>query len=170
MADAGGERLVLTTPRRSLILAAAVCAAMAVLGLWYVSVTDDFLVRLWSQLGIFLLVVGVISAMIGLRKPPQLILTPEGFTLTGMASPGLIGWSEVEAFRVYEEASDEDGQGGVAPHAAWVLHEDAPARDRLISKINRQGGLPIDGSLPLNIGMKPEPLAALMESWRVRYG
>lgn len=170
MADVGGERLVLTTPRRSLILAAVVCAATAALGLWFISITDDFVMRLWSQVGVFVLVLAAVLALFKLRNPPQLILTPEGFTLTGLGSPGPIGWSEVAAFKVYEEAADINGDGGVPPHAAWVLHENAPTRDLLTSRINRQGGLPIDGSLPRNIGMEPQSLAALMENWRVRYG
>lgn len=171
MAEGGAERLVLTTSRWWLTGAAVACAATAVLGLWVISITDDAIERFWSGFAVFLLLLGVVVALFKLRKPPQLILTPEGFLLTGLGSPGLIRWSEVESFQVYEEEeSYPEANDAVPAHAAWVLRDDAPAMDRLTSVINRKGGLPIDGSLPRNIGMKPEPLAALLEDWRVRHG
>lgn len=170
MSAATSERLVLTTPRHRLALAGAGCAAALALGLWFLSQNEDPIIELWSWLGVILLGLGVVAAVVQLRRPPQLILTPEGFTLTGLVATGLIRWSDVATFLVYEEEPDRDGEGGVPAHAAWRLTERSGTRDQLVARLNRLGDLPIDGSLPRNIGLAPDALVQLMENWRTRYG
>ena len=130
--------------------------------------------KVWSWVGVAILAVGAVSIALQLKRPAQLILTPQGFTLTGPFSPGLIAWADVEAFLIYQEEAvvdlDGDSQGGVAPHAAWRLKSGSARSADLVSRLNRSGGLPIDGSLPRHMGLSPEALAELMEDWRVRYG
>jgi len=168
------ERRVLTTPRWRLVLGLIVFVAAAGLGLWFTDNTRPGFVRAWSWLGVALLAVGALVAAFQLKRPPQLILTAQGFRYAGPFSPGLIAWADIEAFLVYEEEAvvDLEGErhGGVAPHAAWRLKPGSERTADLVSRLNRSGGLPIDGSLPRNIGMGPDALVELMEDWRVRYG
>lgn len=168
------ERRVLTTSRRHLILVLIACVATACLGLWFVNTAAPGLMKAWSWMGVAVLAVGAVAIAFQLKRPAQLILTPQGFTLTGPFSPGLIAWADVEAFLVYQEEAvvdmDGDRQGGVAPHAAWRLKSGSAKSADLVSRLNRRGGLPIDGSLPRNMGMGPDALVELMEDWRVRYG
>lgn len=163
------DALVLTTPRRAILLAMAGCAAGLALGLWFIGQSDDPFMRSWSWCGVALLAMGELLLAFQLRRPTRLILTPEGFTLTGLAGTGLIPWAEVERFFVYSEDRDIDGYGGVPPHAVWRLRDGAASAAGLTASINRAGGLSIDGSLPRNIGMKPEALAQLMEDRRRRH-
>lgn len=168
-AAASAERLVLTTPRRSLAFALAACAAFLALGLWFLGGNDDLVMGAWSWIGILFLGAGVVMALAGLRRPPQLILTPEGFTLTGALGVGPIPWRDVDCFFIYAgSATDEANLNN--PHAAWVLKPGSTHAQGWVSKINRAGDMGMDGALPRNIGMEPEPLAELMENWRVRYG
>lgn len=144
------------------------CGAGLALGLWFVNQPENADLKVWSTIGIAVLGIGLILLALQLRNPVRLILTPEGFTLTGLIGVS-IPWHEVEQFLVHGEEADIDGHGGVAPHAAWRLKDDAPSAAGMVATVNRKGDLPIDGSLPRNLGMAPEPLAALMEEWRVRY-
>ncbi|MFC7377992.1 hypothetical protein [Brevundimonas sp. GCM10030266] len=162
------ETLTLTTPRRNILLAMVGCGVGLALGLWFVDQPENADLKVWSTLGIAVLGLGLILLALQLRFPPRLILTPEGFRLTGLIGVS-IPWSEVERFFVYGEDRDLDGHGGVAPHAAWRLKDDAPSAVGMVAALNRKGGVPLDGNLPRNLGMAPEPLAALMEAWRLRY-
>ena len=168
------ERRVLTTSRWWLSMALIAFVATAGLGLWFIDNTESGVMRAWSWLGVALLAVAALVTAFQLKRPAQLILTPQGFTLTGPFSPGLIAWADVEAFLVYQEEAvvdmDGDRQGGVAPQAAWRLKPGSAKSADLVSRLNRRGGLPIDGSLPRNMGMGPDALVELMEDWRVRYG
>ena len=164
------ERLVLTTPRSSLALALVACAGCLALGLWFINANDDLILGAWSLIGVICLGAGIFMAVMGLRRPPQLILTPEGFTLTGTIGVGPIPWTEVESFFVYSEPEDVDGRGGVPAHASWKLKPGSVHAQGLVSRLHRAGDMDMDGGLPRNIGMAPEPLAELMEDWRVRYG
>ena len=165
----GAETLTFTTPRRSIIIAMIACAAMLALGLWFVDQPGTEDLRIGSTIGIAVLGFGLILLALQLRFPPRLILTPKGFTLTGLIGVS-IPWSEVERFLVYGEERDLDGHGGVAPHAAWRLVDGAPSAAGMVATMNRKGGVPIDGNLPRNLGMAPDELVELMEDWRARYG
>ena len=169
-----GERLVLTTSRGVVVWSLAAFAATAALGLWFISEATDLIDILWSWVGVICLAAAAGASVLALVRPPKLILTTEGFQLTGPLSPGLIPWSEVEGFDLYSEVAtkDMDGQsvGGVPLHAVWRLKAGSPFAGQLVSKVNRSGGLSIDGSFPRNIGLAPEPLSTLLEQWRVRYG
>jgi hypothetical protein len=162
------DTLTLTTPRRNILLAMAGCGAGLALGLWFVDQPEHADFKVWSAIGIAVLGIGLVLAALQLRFPPRLILTAKGFTLTGLIGVS-IPWSEVERFFVYGEEGDIDGHGGVPPHASWRLKDDAPSAVGMVATVNRKGGVPIDGSLPRNLGMAPEPLAALMEEWRARH-
>lgn len=162
------DRLVLTTPRISLFFALVAFALFMALGLWVISMSDDFLFRGWSWIGVILLAAGVVMALVGLRRPPSLILTPEGFTLTGPIGVGPIAWNEVERFFIYESSETDEADHSL-PHAVWSLKPGSPHRESVISALNRAGEMGMDGSLPRNIGMAPEPLVEVMESWRLRY-
>jgi hypothetical protein len=163
------ETLTLTTPRRNILLAMIACAVALALGLWFVDQPGNADYKVWSAIGIAILGIALILGALQLRFPPRLILTAKGFTLTGLIGVS-IPWVEVERFFVYGEEADIDGQGGVAPHASWRLKDGAPSAIGMVATVNRQGGVPIDGSLPRNLGMAPEALVALMEEWRGRYG
>lgn len=139
------------------------------LGLWFLGDNDDPFMGVWSWIGVIFLGAGVVMALLGLRRPPQLILTPEGFTLTGTLGVGPIPWSDVDYFFIYA-GSETDEANRSNPHAAWVLKPGSPHNQGLVSKINRAGDMGMDGALPRNIGMASEPLVQLMENWRVRYG
>lgn len=168
------ERRVLTTPRWRLVLMLIVFVATACLGLWFIDNTEPGVLKAWSWLGVAALAAASLASAFQLWRPAQLILTPQGFTLTGFFSPGLIAWTDVEVFLLYQEEAvvDLEGerQGGVAPHAVWRLKASAAANTGLVSRLNRRGGLPIDGSFPRHIGMAPDAFVVLMEDWRVRYG
>lgn len=163
------ERLVLTTPRFGLAFALVACAAFLALGLWFLGENDDPFMGAWSWIGVIFLGAGVVMAILGLRRPPQLILTAEGFTLTGALGVGPIPWGDVDYFFIYA-GSETDEANRNNPHAAWVLKPGSPHAQGWLSKINRAADMGMDGALPRNIGMAPEPLAELMENWRVRYG
>lgn len=169
-----GERLVLTTSRSVVTWSLALFVATAALGLWFIKQSGDAIETLWSWVGVICLAAAAGASVLALVRPPKLILTTEGFHLTGPLSPGLIPWSEVEGFSLYSEAAsrDADGQsvGGVAPHAVWRLKEGSSFSGGLASRLNRAGDVPIDGSFPRNIGLAPEPLSTLLEQWRIRYG
>lgn len=162
------DTLILTTPRRNIIIAMVACAGALALGLWFVDQPEHADYKVWSTIGIAVLGMGLILLALQLRFPPRLILTAKGFTLTGLIGVS-IPWSEVERFFVYGEDRDLDGHGGVAPHAAWRLKDGAPSAVGMVATVNRQGGVPIDGNLPRNLGLTPEALVALMEEWRGRY-
>lgn len=164
-----GERLVLTTSRIRMIVTVVACAVFMVLGLWAISESDDVLFQGWSWVGVVLLAAAVVMALLGLRRPPSLILTPEGFTLTGALGVGPIAWSEVERFFIYTAPETDEGYR-TSPHAAWCLKSGSRHRDGLISRLTRAVEDDMDGSLPPSIGMDPEPLVELMENWRLRYG
>lgn len=163
------ETLTLVTPRRNIVLAMIGCGLGLALGLWFVNQPENADLKVWSAIGIAVLGIGLVLLALQLRFPPRLILTPQGFRLTGLIGVS-IPWAEVERFFVYGEAADFEGHGGVAPHASWRLKDDAPSAVGMVASVNRQGGVPLDGSLPRNLGLDPEPLAALMEEWRGRYG
>lgn len=169
-----GERLVLTTSRGVILLSLVVFLATAALGLWFVSQSGDVIETLWSWVGLICLAAAAGASVFALVKPPKLILTTEGFQLTGPFSPGLIPWREVEAFDLYSEPASRDAEGqkigGVPLHAVWRLKDGSAFSGGLASRLNRSGSLPIDGSFPRNIGLAPEPLSTLLEQWRVRYG
>ncbi len=164
---------MLTTSRGVILLSLVVFLATAALGLWFINQSSDVIETLWSWVGVICLAAAAAASVFALVKPPKLILTAEGFQLTGPLSPGLIPWGDVESFDLYSEAETEDGEGqpvgGVPLHAVWRLKAGSPFADQLVSRVNRSG-MSFDGSFPRNIGMAPEPLSTLLEQWRVRYG
>lgn len=162
------ETLIITTPRRNIVLVIAVCLIGLALGLLYISQSRDAVMTIWSVIGITFLAVGLVLGALQLRAPVRLILTPERFALTGLISVS-IPWHEVEQFLVYSEGQDSEGYGGVAAHASWRLREGAPSARGKIATLHRKAGMSIHGGLPRNIGMTPEDLTALMEEWRQRH-
>ena len=169
-ADLSGapERQVLQASRPGVLLGGLACVAAAALGVWYIAQSEDAVMASWSWLGVAILAVAALMSLSQLRRPTQVILTPDGFAVTGMLQTGVVPWRDIDAFVVYEEPMTEDG--GVPPHAAWQLKSNVPAADGLASRLNRAGGLPIDGSMPRNLGLSPEALVTLLESWRDRHG
>lgn len=166
--NASPERQVLKASRPGILLAGLACVLAAFLGIWFMGQTDDAVMIAWSGIGVFVLGAAALLALYQLWRPVRVILTPDGFAVTGLVRTGVVPWREGEAFLVYEEPMTEDG--GVPPHAAWRLRDRSAAAEGLATRLNRAGGLPIDGSLPRNLGLSPEALVALLESWRARYG
>jgi len=162
------ETLIITTPRRNIVLVIAVCLVGLALGLLFISQSKDAIMTIWSVIGIMLLAFGLILGAFQLRAPVRLILTNERFVLTGLIGVS-IPWHEVEQFFVYSEEPDSEGYGHVYPHASWRLKEGAPSANGKVAILHHKGGMSIHGSLPRNIGMTPEDLAALMEEWRQRH-
>lgn len=165
LSGASSERRVLTVSRTWILLAGGACLLAAVLGVWFMRQSDDAVVTGWGWIGVGVLVVAVALALVQLRRPMQLVLTPDSFSMTGT---GAVPWRDVDAFFIYEEPMTEDG--GVPAHVAWRLKPGAAAADGLAARLNRSGGLPIDGSMPRNLGLSPQALLALLEDWRDRYG
>ena len=97
------ERLVLTTPRSAVLLSLPIFLATAALGLWFIGQSTNFIDTAWSWLGVVFLLVGAAVSVVSLFRPTRLILTPEGFHLTGPFSPGLIPWGDIKAFTTYSE-------------------------------------------------------------------
>lgn len=114
------------------------CAAALALGLWFVGQPENADLKVWSAIGIVVLGIGLILLALQLRRPARLILTVEGFTLTGLIGVS-IPWREIEGFFVYGEERDIDGHGGVPPHAAWRLKAGAPSAAGMVASLNRQG-------------------------------
>ena len=168
LSGASSERQVLTVSRTWILLAGGACLLAAVLGVWFIGQSDDAVLTGWSWIGVGVLGVAVALALVQLRRPTQLVLTPDGFSMTGLVGTGPVPWHDVDAFFIYEEPMTEDG--GVPAHVAWRLKSGAAAADGLAARLNRSGGLPIDGSMPRNLGLSPQALLALLEDWRGRYG
>ncbi|WEK41099.1 MAG: hypothetical protein P0Y50_05700 [Candidatus Brevundimonas colombiensis] len=168
------ERLVLTTPRSAVLLSLPIFLATAALGLWFIGQSTNFIDTAWSWLGVVFLLAGAAVSVVSLFRPTRLILTPEGFHLTGPFSPGLIPWGEVEVFTAYSEPAflDADGLpvGGVPLYAVWRLYEASDSSKHMVSRLSRAADMPFDGALPRNIGLDPDALAELLEQWRVHYG
>lgn len=164
-----GERLVLTTPRRRIVWGLILFAAAMALGLWVTGMSDDSVFAAWSWVGVLALGAAVVVSLLNLRRPPQLILTSEGFTVTGPFGVGPIPWRDVERFSIYREPAGADDAGG-PPYASWTLKPTSPHRGGVASRLHRAGDMPIDGALPARIGPPLQELVDLMESWRTRYG
>jgi hypothetical protein len=160
------ETLVLTASRRAVIWAIATCVALIALGAWIMSQGDESGMFGESVLGVIVLAGLALFGVNRLVDPQRLILTKEGFTLTGVGG-AVVPWRDVEAFFVHVVPGDDEGTSSPLPLAAWRLREGAAAGSSIAASLHRAtGGL--DGSLPTTLGREPEALVALMEDWRQR--
>ena len=161
------DTLVLTASRQAVIWAIAICVALIALGLWIIGQGDESGMLGESVMGVIVLAALALFGVGRLIKPQRLILTKDGFTLTGIGG-AVVPWRDVEGFFVHVVPADDDGAGSPLPLAAWRLREGAAQGSGLAASLHRAvGGL--DGSLPTTLGREPEALVALMEDWRQRY-
>lgn len=168
MADS--DRLTFTASRFRMAATGGFCFLVMLVGLWFIGESDDAAVIGWSWIGVMVLGLGCVAGVWQTARPSQLIVSPEGFQVTGLFGNGLIPWRDVDAFFVHAEAVSDKGHGEVAPHAAWRLGQTAKARNSLLSRISRAGlEGEVDGAVPRHFGSSPEEMADLLESWRVRY-
>ena len=90
--------------------------------------------------------VGALVAVLQMATA-SLVLSPEGFTITGFGRTSAAAWTEVQDCRA------------VRPPGAGAMNE--------LVKVRFAGA---DRWLPDTYGMKAEALAGLMNEWRVRHG
>lgn len=88
------ETLIITTPRRNILFALIVCGMGLVLGLWVLMQPQSADFMVWSAIGVLALAIALIFGAIQLRSPVSLILTGEGFALTGLIAVS-IPWNEL---------------------------------------------------------------------------
>ncbi|MNT37080.1 hypothetical protein D3C72_1731990 [compost metagenome] len=100
---------------------------------------------------------GAVLSFLRLCLPPELVLTPEGFSVRGLRRPRLIRWEDVQRFELVERRS-----GGVA---GYILTADARLRVR---------GLPwlaagVDGTIAVSPEESPGYVVKILNDWRRRY-
>jgi hypothetical protein len=135
-------------------------AAAVGLSLSFLRSQDQFYVFFgWFLVAACLL--GLIRISLEALNPARLILSPDGFEITGVHARPLVSWADVDGFRAIHRMS-----------GAYVYFARKGPRSRTTSSLRTAVILPstADGWLPTNLRLPAEELAALMEEWKARYG
>ena len=100
---------------------------------------------------------GAVASFLRLCRPPELVLTPEGFSVRGLRRARLIRWADVQSFELVER------RGGDV--AGYVLKPDARLRARGLPRLTTG----VDGAITVYPEESPGYVAKVLNDWRRRY-
>jgi len=100
---------------------------------------------------------GAVLSFLRLCLPPELVLTPEGFSVRGLRRARLIRWADIQSFELVERRS-----GDVA---GYVLKPDARLRARGLLRVTAG----VDGTIAVSPEESPGYVVKVLNDWRRRY-
>ena len=163
--EASGDTLVIRKSLWKLALAVLGCAAFVVCGVLLIGNADGLtyrspeMARMVGWLSVLLFGPCGILLAIGLVRPPTLVLTPQGFTLTAWPRRVAVSWTSLCQVFLLE--------AGRVGSVNWRLYDDAPERGA-VSDFSRKAGS--DGSAGGGWAMSPQQVVNTMEDFRRRFG
>ncbi|MFC5371802.1 hypothetical protein ACFPIF_04525 [Brevundimonas faecalis] len=112
----------------------------------------------------FCLVVSGFMTLLNFLKlclPPELVLTPDGFSVRGLRKPRLVLWGDVQRFELIKT-------GVGASVAGYILkpNAEAGARDRWAMRVATWG---VDGIIAVFPEETPGYVVKVLNDWRRRY-
>ena len=155
-----GEVQTLVARRRPKFWRLLMFAAAIGLSLSFLRSQDQFYVFL-GGFSVAACLLGLIRIGLEALNPARLVLSPDGFEITGIHARPLVRWGEVVRFQAVYRMS-----------GAYVYFTRKGPRSSTRSSLRTLAILPstADGWLPANMRLQAEDLAALMEDWKARYG